>query len=136
MLRRCKGRGGFWQGVSGAPLADESDLAAAVREVREETGFDVASTIFPLGVTYTYALDPARATRWEQLYGPLVHRVQVVAFGAAIPDADPTLDPSEHDAFAWHAYEDAAALLDWPVETDALDGRLEALRALSARLPE
>jgi lipoyl(octanoyl) transferase len=42
MLRRIPTRGGFWQGLTGAPHPHESDDEAAVREVREETGFDVS----------------------------------------------------------------------------------------------
>src|SRR5262245_64154649 len=70
MLRRCPPRGGFWQGVSGAPLKGETDTEAAVREVLEETGFDVTDSIFPLGVGYAYALRPDQADRWEEVYGP------------------------------------------------------------------
>ena len=39
MLRRPPARGGFWQSVTGAPLPGESDSDAAIREVREETGY-------------------------------------------------------------------------------------------------
>jgi len=59
----------------------------------------------------------------------------VVAFGAAVPDGlDPVLDPAEHDAFDWLGLEQADALLDWPIEQDALAGRRLALRALAARI--
>jgi 8-oxo-dGTP pyrophosphatase MutT (NUDIX family) len=135
MLRRTPGRSGgapFWQPVSGAPLPGESDLEAAVREVREETRFDVSEAIFPLGVHYSYALRPELAERWEQLYGPGVSSISVAAFGAEVRDGrDPVLDPAEHDAFAWCSFEEAFALLDWPVEQDALAGRRQALRALA-----
>jgi hypothetical protein len=47
---------------------------------------------------------------------------------------DPTLDPDEHDAFAWCLHRDAAEMLDWPVEKDALDGRRSALRELASLL--
>ena len=50
MLRRTLERGGFWQGITGAPLEGESDAAAAVRETREETGLDVRATLVPLGI--------------------------------------------------------------------------------------
>jgi 8-oxo-dGTP pyrophosphatase MutT (NUDIX family) len=134
MLRRSSDRGGFWQGVTGAPHLGERDMDAAIREVREETGFDVATTVFPLGVKYTYALQPERAAHWEHLYGAGIDSVLVVAFGAEVPDADPVLDPREHDAFAWYSYEQARALLDWPIEADALGGRRLALTMLNARL--
>lgn len=134
MLRRRPARGGFWQRVSGAPLPGETDAQAAVREVLEETGCDVSGGLFPLGVRYAYALRPGQAARWEELYGPGVESVSVVSFGAELPAGDPVLDPREHDAFAWCSYEEADALLDWPVEEDALAGRREALRALNARI--
>jgi 8-oxo-dGTP pyrophosphatase MutT (NUDIX family) len=134
MLRRCRARGGFWQGVSGAPLADETDTEGAIREVLEETGFDVTESIFPLGVSYSYALRLELSAHWEQLYGPGVERVSVVSFAAELSGADPVLDQSEHDAFAWCSYEEADALLDWPIEQDARAGRRQALRVLNAQL--
>jgi 8-oxo-dGTP pyrophosphatase MutT (NUDIX family) len=134
MLRRSRARGGFWQGVSGAPLTGETDAGAAVREVFEETGFDIADGIFPLGVRYGYALRPELADHWEQLYGPGIDRVSVVTFAAELPQADPVLDPVEHDGFSWCSYEEADALLDWPIERDALAGRRRALSVLNAQL--
>ena len=47
---------------------------------------------------------------------------------------DPTLDPNEHDAFAWCSYREAAEMLDWPIEKDALDSRRSALRELASLL--
>jgi 8-oxo-dGTP pyrophosphatase MutT (NUDIX family) len=135
MLRRPPALGGFWQAVSGAPFRGETDEDAAVREVREETGFDVRGGLFGLDVTYAYALRPELAERWQRLYGSGVARITVVAFAAEAPnEGDPRLDPLEHDAFAWCSYEKADALLDWPIEQDALAGRREALRALVGRL--
>jgi lipoyl(octanoyl) transferase len=134
MLRRCPTRGGFWQGVSGAPLPGETDAEAAIREVLEETGFDVRRSIFPLGVSYSYALQSDLAPRWEWMYGPGVARVSVVSFAAESTGDTPALDPLEHDDFAWCSHEEADALLDWPIEEDALAGRREALSVLKRRL--
>jgi lipoyl(octanoyl) transferase len=136
MLRRCPARGGFWQGVTGAPLPGETDTDAAIREVLEETAFDVRSSIFPLGVSYSYALRPQFARRWAELYGAGIERVSVVSFAAELQGGDPVLDPSEHDRFAWCSYKEADALLDWPVEQDAVGGRREALSVLNHQLRE
>jgi lipoyl(octanoyl) transferase len=135
MLRRIPERGGFWQGVSGAPLPGESDAEAAVREVREETGFEIGDSLFPLDIEYAHALPPGKANRWARIYGAGVTSVSVVAFGAKVPDGlDPVLDPAEHDAFAWLGLEEADSLLDWTIEKDALAGRRLALRTLAARM--
>jgi len=132
MLRRPPRRGGFWQGVTGAPHHGETDADAAVREVREETGFDVTGTIRFVPVGYAYQLRPDRAAHWHQVYGPGVTTITVSCFGAGIPSArPPTLDPGEHDDFRWCTYDEAFALLDWPIEQDALDGRRDVLRALA-----
>jgi 8-oxo-dGTP pyrophosphatase MutT (NUDIX family) len=132
MLRRIASRGGFWQGVTGAPLAGETDAEAAIREVREETRYNVRSSLIPLGVSYRYALRPELAERWRARYGPGIDEISVVAFGAEVPaTVDPVLDPAEHDSFAWCNYRQAEALLDWPIERDALPGRRTALRTLA-----
>ena len=103
-LRRIPSRGGFWQGVTGAPLPGETDVEAAVREVREETGFDVGGSLVTLDVAYAHESP--------------VGEVPVATFGAEVPgEAEPTLDPAEHDAYRWLAYEDAWRALDWPMST-------------------
>ena len=132
MLRRPPGSGGFRQSVTGAPLAGETDIEAAIREVHEETGYDVSASIIPLGVSYSYSLRPELADRWDAVYGPRVRQILVVAFGAEVPaGVEPVLDPAEHDSFAWLSYEQADAVLDWPIEKDALAGRRRALAELA-----
>jgi 8-oxo-dGTP pyrophosphatase MutT (NUDIX family) len=135
MLRRPPSRGGFWQGVTGAPLVGETDTEAAIREVHEETGYNVGASIIRLGVSYAYTLRPELAERWDARYGPGVREISVVAFGAEVPGAtDPVLDPAEHDSFAWYSYEQADAALDWPIERDALAGRRKALSVLAGMI--
>jgi 8-oxo-dGTP pyrophosphatase MutT (NUDIX family) len=135
MLRRIAARGGFWQGVTGAPLAGETDLQAAAREVREETAFVVALKLIPAGEEYAYRLRPEQADRWVDVYGPDVTSISVVTFGAEAPaDRCPILDPNEHDGFMWCSYEEADSLLDWPIEKDAHEARRRALRALRSLL--
>jgi hypothetical protein len=68
--------------VSGAPEAGESDIEGAIREAREETGLDVAESIFALGYRYVYQLNPQRAARWLELYGPGVEEIPVETFAA------------------------------------------------------
>ena len=136
MLRRTPARGGFWQGITGAPLNGETDEAAAQREVREETGWDVSASLRPLDLCYTYALRDDLRDRWDQVYGPEV-KVEVVSFAAEAPvGLEPTLNGEEHDRFGWFAFGEADRLLDWPVEDDALLHRRAALRILMSRLQD
>jgi lipoyl(octanoyl) transferase len=132
MLRRTPGRGGFWQTVTGAPVAGETDIEAAIREVQEETCYRVSASIIRLGVSYSYALRRELADRWNAVYGLGVREISVVAFGAEVPaGVDPVLDPAEHDSFAWYSHAQADALLDWPIENDGLAGRRKALSVLA-----
>ena len=137
LLRRTPARGGFWQGVTGAPRDGETDEAAALREVREETGWDVSASLQPLDLSYSYALRDDLRDRWDQVYGPGVREVEVVSFAAEAPvGLEPTLDGEEHDRFDWFALDEAERLLDWPVEDDALPHRRAALRILMSRLQD
>ena len=135
MLRRTPARGGFWQGVTGAPLHGETDEAAALREVREETGWDVSASLERLELSFSYALRDDQRDRWDQVYGPNVSEIEVVSFAAEAPvGLEPTLDGAEHDRFEWFPFEEAEVLLDWPVEGDGLPHRRAALQILMSRL--
>lgn len=136
MLRRVPERGGFWQGVTGAPLAGETDAEAAVREVREETGFDVVGSIVRLAVSYSHRLADGQARHWATVYGPNVSEIPVVTFGAQVSERREPVLSTEHDDFGWFDHAEAAAGLDWPVEGDALEGRRAALHELGALVDE
>jgi len=135
MLRRTPARGGFWQPVTGAPLHGETDEAAALREVLEETGWDVSVNLQPLDLNYSYELRDDLRDRWDRVYGSEVREIEVVSFAAEGPvGVDPILDGEEHDRFGWFVLGEAERLLDWPVEHDALPHRRAALRTLMSRL--
>lgn len=122
MLRRTVERGGFWQGVSGAPEWHEIDDEGAVREVREETGFAVAEILQPIGFRYELRRDgnPAEA-QWERLYGPSVDAIPEEVYVAEVPSgSEPVVAPDEHDAFRWCSADDAFALLVWDDNRRAL----------------
>jgi dATP pyrophosphohydrolase len=121
MLLRTPQGGAFWQGVSGAPEWGEPDRDAAVREVREETGFETAHCLLPIDFRYELRR-PAADADWERLYGPGVDSVPEEVYVAEVPHGrDPTLDPVEHVAWRWCAVGAASDLLVWEENRRALD---------------
>jgi diaminopimelate epimerase len=122
LLRRTERWGGFWQGVTGAPEWDESDEAGAVREVLEETGFDVSGSLRATGARYELSVrefdDPAA---WTRLYGPGVEVVPEEVYTAEVPKGlSPALAPLEHDEYRWCEIDHALTLLRYEANRDAL----------------
>jgi 8-oxo-dGTP pyrophosphatase MutT (NUDIX family) len=97
--------------VTGAPEPGELDLDAAVREVREETGYEVRDTIRPVGFRYEIVPSPLDPAPWTELYGPGVTSVPEEVFLAEAGADDPRPDPCEHVEFRWCSGAEALALL-------------------------
>ena len=115
LLKRTEQWGGFWQGVTGAPEWEESDVEGAVREVLEETGFSISDDITAIGVRYEISRESdLDGDRWEQLYGPDVERLPEEVYVAELPvGAEPRLADYEHDDFRWCSFDEALELLKW-----------------------
>jgi dATP pyrophosphohydrolase len=126
LLKRTEQWGGFWQGVSGAREWGETDDDGAIREVREEAGFDVAESLRRIDFRYDLLResDPDR-DRWEQLYGPDVGSIPEEVYVAMAPPGDPVLAHDEHDAFMWCSIDDALRLLRWENNRRALLAAVE-----------
>ena len=114
LLHRVPGAGAFWQGVTGAPEEGETLLQGAAREVLEETGFTPAR-ICSVDFTYRFPVIDA----WREAYGPDPDEVVEHVFLAEVDGGDPTLS-WEHDAWGWHAPAEAARMLKWPSNVEAL----------------
>lgn len=126
LLHRIPKLGAFWQGVTGAPDWGESDEDAAVREVREETGFEVS--VEELDFRYDLHRSEEATDEWLRLYGPDVEVVPEEAYGAEVPPgSEPVLTPIEHDSYRWCTFEEADRLLKW-------DDNRRALQVLRGRL--
>jgi 8-oxo-dGTP pyrophosphatase MutT (NUDIX family) len=119
LIRRAPDRifPGLWQCVTGGLEPGERVPRAALREVREETGFG------PAEIEAFYDLDQVTSFYDE---GPDAI-VSGAIFGLRVrPDVEPTLS-NEHDDARWAGREEALRLVVWPTYRDTIDrilGRL------------
>jgi len=105
----------FWQSITGSlNWPDETAMAAAKREVAEETGlcFDVDD---PSGNwtdwqrSECFRIHP----KWSHRYGPGVTQNREHVFSLKLRRRCPiTIEPSEHVEFCWRSF-DAAHALAW-----------------------
>ena len=90
-MRRAPGRilAGLWQCVSGSLEPGETVVAGALRELREETGYDAAT------IEAFFSLDQV-----NQFHEPTVDAILTAAvFAARVePDAEPVLSHEHDDA--------------------------------------
>jgi 8-oxo-dGTP pyrophosphatase MutT (NUDIX family) len=107
LLLERAARPGFWQSVTGSlERLDEAAEAAAVREVREETGIDPASGRLKCwSVAYTFEIFP----QWRRRFAPGVTHNTERLFSLSLAERAPVAIASkEHTAFAWAPWRDAA----------------------------
>jgi dATP pyrophosphohydrolase len=110
LLRRDTSHGGFWQSVTGSLEDGETHVQAAVREVREETGFDVREDeLIDLGVTNVFEI----AEQWRSKYAPGVTRNEEVCFALPVRHGAVEIDRLEHDEYIWVDYDSAVEMLYW-----------------------
>jgi len=117
VLERSPERQGYWHLVAGALEPGEDASAAAVRELREETGLD--ANVTDLGRSYVYSLEE-EPPDVRARFAPDVAEIAVTAYAAEAPSGwEPTLD-EEHVAYRWCSAAEAVALLFYPEPRDAV----------------
>jgi dATP pyrophosphohydrolase len=110
---------GYWQSVTGSlDAVDEPLETTCAREVREETGIDVAAgALIDFGYSNDYEIYP----QWRWRYAPGVTRNTEHVFGLRLPDRAPVvLAPREHLAFQWLPWEEAAQRCFSPSNAEAI----------------
>ena len=109
LLLHRSGRDGhpFWQGVSGWIEPDEAPHLTALRELREETGFEAAELY---GVDAVFDLYAWRRGSVET----------IVPFAARVDGSMPPTLSAEHDEWRWSSLADALELVPYQPQRTAL----------------
>ena len=114
LVRRVPKLGTFWQGVTGAAEEGETLVQAAKREVLEETGFSPVK-LDSIDFTYRYPV----LDEWRGAYGPEPTEIVEHVFVGQVEGGEPVLS-WEHDAWISCDADEAANLLKWPENIEAL----------------
>ena len=110
LLKRVSEHGGFWQSVTGSLEEGETHRKAAVREVREETGYEPGEEeLIDLGLVNTFRIAP----QWQGKYAPGVTHNEEVCFALRVSQREVSIDPREHQSYTWESYERAIEMLYW-----------------------
>jgi len=106
LLMERAARPGFWQSVTGSlDRLDEPLGDAAARELREETGMELAQgRLIPWNVTNTYEIYAA----WRHRFAPGVTHNTEHVFGFTLPERLPVTLSAEHTALQWLPWAEAA----------------------------
>ena len=110
----------LWQGVAGKIEKGEKAWQAAIRELKEETGFD------PIRI---FVAD--HVSRFYETHGDRVNLVPV--FGIEVENGDVTLS-KEHCEFQWMDFENARNTLVWNGQKEGIAAVFDMLNSDDDRI--
>jgi dATP pyrophosphohydrolase len=88
----------FWQSVTGSLQKNETPLAAAKREVWEETGLIAAANLQDRQQQNRFEIKPP----WKARYAPNVTHNTEYVFTLVLPSRQPIqINPQEHSTYCW-----------------------------------
>jgi 8-oxo-dGTP pyrophosphatase MutT (NUDIX family) len=111
VLKLTEKRGAFWQPVTGGVEEGETFAQAALREAEEETGLKFERQPQYLGLEYEF----------EGQHGPAVERAFFLPVYGGEKPPTPRLDPREHTEYRWVLPREAAALVKYPANRQAIE---------------
>jgi len=115
--------GGYWQFIAGGGENMEKPIDTAKREASEEAGISPESEYIILDSRNTV---PIEGVTGEFTWGKDVYVIPEYTFGVKL-DSDVITLSREHTKYRWVSYENAAEMLKW-------DSNKNALRELNARI--
>ncbi|WP_392559976.1 dihydroneopterin triphosphate diphosphatase [Orbus mooreae] len=98
----------FWQSVTGSLEMGEKPYQTAIREVKEETGFDILRHAYPL-IDIHYSIEFEIFPQFRHRYHPNVSTNREHWFYLLLPE-ESTPSLTEHLAYQWLSIEQAIVL--------------------------
>ena len=107
----------FWQSVTGSLQAEETTRQAALREVREETGFIADHGLTDSGIVNRYPIIKG----WTRRFAPGTKENVEHVFSWQLPAIDAVrLNPDEHTEYRWLPRDEAVKLASSVTDRDAI----------------
>jgi dATP pyrophosphohydrolase len=129
LLKRIARYGGHWQTVTGALEPGETHLAAAQRELAEETGIEAAREEFiDLHLINTFQIAP----EWRHRYAPDITHNEEVCFALRTHQREIRLESGEHEQYTWQYYEAALEMIYWESTRRALTATVSGVPSLES----